>query len=281
MTELTRFVERQRRRCGGLASGSAPLRLSERLRVAAWCDGGVVLDLRRGKYYQVNETTTRLLQAFERQSLHPEAAVDVASSLGLDRDRVREDAEALLRSPVAATWLRPATRSRQTHRRKAVAFPERQTELPRPASSARFRAPDQGCPRATAQVAFTASVNDRVCAASAVVLAQAMIRLLPLDLTVRLLGLLKSPARHAVSTAECERMGVLVSRSGATFFVGLNCFTASLAVALFAASRGAVVTWCMGVRRDPFEAHAWVEAGRVSEADVDWVEGGYKRLFAI
>ncbi|MFI5557860.1 lasso peptide biosynthesis B2 protein [Amycolatopsis japonica] len=55
---------------------------------------------------------------------------------------------------------------------------------------------------------------------------------------------------------------------------GNFCLQRSIATVLLARMRGAVGTWCVGVRSPPFAAHAWVEAeGRPvgeSEEDLDY-----------
>ncbi|MGH3897350.1 MAG: lasso peptide biosynthesis B2 protein [Pseudonocardiaceae bacterium] len=44
---------------------------------------------------------------------------------------------------------------------------------------------------------------------------------------------------------------------------GRNCLQRSLAAALLCRMQGVWLTWCTGVRTDPFRAHAWVEVDGV------------------
>lgn len=61
---------------------------------------------------------------------------------------------------------------------------------------------------------------------------------------------------------------------------GQGCLQRSIATALLCRARGTWPTWCTGVRTQPFEAHAWVEAeGR--PVDEPYPDGHYRPLVTV
>jgi hypothetical protein len=81
----------------------------------------------------------------------------------------------------------------------------------------------------------------------------------------RVLELLRRGARPATAGQALAAREAVVAVS--LRCAGANCLQRSIAAALLCRLRGSWPTWCMGVRTNPFSAHAWIEAegGAVGE----------------
>jgi len=261
------------------------------VRAALWPDGGVLLDLRRGTYYSLNRSAVRLVASLQGTESVEDLLRAMTSSYKVGASSVREDAERCLQFFLTEGLIEPAPRPRASGHARTLARTRRAPAAQslgsnppsgREAAPAWFGGADQGCPRAPQMADPVAlAAGDRVRAGLAVVAAYCMTELLPLDTSVRSVAWLKRFGRRPINAHEYERLGQAVSWSGPSFFMNLNCLSVSLAATLFALSKGFAVTWCLGVRRDPFEAHAWVEAGQVPEEEVDWAHGGYRRVVSV
>ena len=72
-----------------------------------------------------------------------------------------------------------------------------------------------------------------------------------------------------------------VRQAGLLFLGRTACLEFSLALVLFALSKGLLVVWCTGVKLKPFEAHAWVEIDGKPFREPDYVEQGLKKLLTV
>jgi len=89
---------------------------------------------------------------------------------------------------------------------------------------------------------------------------------------------LRAGARPATAARTLAANDAVVAVS--TRCSGEYCLQRSLAVALLCRLTGSWPTWCVGVRTDPFGAHAWVEAeGRpIAES---FGAGYYRRMITV
>lgn len=90
--------------------------------------------------------------------------------------------------------------------------------------------------------------------------------------------LLRSTMRIVVSGGKrptperAERYRALVV-SVSTLCAGEGCLPRSVATATLARLQGYGLTWCTGIREQPFLAHAWVEVDRTAVGEVTSLEG--------
>ncbi|MGI5170110.1 lasso peptide biosynthesis B2 protein [Spirillospora sp. CA-253888] len=102
------------------------------------------------------------------------------------------------------------------------------------------------------------SRRDRALALLAVAAARPLARLSPLRLR-KVLQLARRGARPASAERALAARRAVVAVS--VRCAGQGCLQRSIATALLCRARGAWPVWCAGVRTEPFQAHAWVEAG--------------------
>ncbi|MFI1012648.1 lasso peptide biosynthesis B2 protein [Streptomyces sp. NPDC020965] len=116
----------------------------------------------------------------------------------------------------------------------------------------------------------------RCAARLGLIAAMLLLRLLPFQLTVRLVRLARRFGRRPLAPERAEDLVSAVRYAGRRWPVRIACMESSLAAVLAAAITGRKLNWCFGVRfvPPPVEYHAWAEApghGPVGEdTDADW-----------
>ena len=106
------------------------------------------------------------------------------------------------------------------------------------------------------QGAQRSSLKERSVARIAVGTAMVMCRLSPSAIRGILIKTVRTGKRPPTSyVIRYRRLVASVS----TFCAGEGCLPRSIAIALVARMYGYGVTWCTGVKDNPFVAHAWVE----------------------
>ncbi|MCP2264636.1 lasso peptide biosynthesis B2 protein [Promicromonospora thailandica] len=96
-------------------------------------------------------------------------------------------------------------------------------------------------------------------AATSLLVAVGMLRLLPLRVVLALAGVVRQVApRHA--SLDTAREVITARDWAAAHYPGrATCLDLSLTAFLIAACRGRHVSWCIGCRFNPSESHAWIE----------------------
>jgi hypothetical protein len=78
--------------------GSSVIRLSSNLRTQVTTDGGVVLDLRRGKMFRLNPTAATILQLLVNGSTEKRIIEEICRNFGAEAEVATTDVRAFLAS---------------------------------------------------------------------------------------------------------------------------------------------------------------------------------------
>ena len=209
-------------------------------------DGVVLLDLRRGTYFTLNPVGAVVWSELSAHGTRDDALAALGRTFSVARQRLERDMDVLLghlqkigllaRGPSAA----PARAGVPAARREGAAG-ETAPYAPR----ARF-----GPPWA---LLWTL---------------RAFLTLIAVDAWIRIAGFARlhervrrRPVRAAVAPdpAVAARISAAVDEASAYYFKRAWCLQRSAAACLLLRGRGFPARLCIGVRRMPFEAHAWVE----------------------
>lgn len=115
----------------------------------------------------------------------------------------------------------------------------------------------------------------------ALIVAYVALRFFSLLTISRFLRLAKRYCSRQISLEEADTAWQAV-RQASSFFLGrVACLELSLALVLFALSKGLSVVWSTGVKLKPFEAHAWVEIEGKPFREPDYVESDLKKTLTV
>lgn len=97
------------------------------------------------------------------------------------------------------------------------------------------------------------------------------------------IGKLIKVAKHIcikeISIEEANAIWEVVRQSSFFFPARVACLETSLAFVLFALTKRLFVSWCVGVKIQPFEAHAWIEIDGKPFRESETIEQEFKKLF--
>jgi hypothetical protein len=113
----------------------------------------------------------------------------------------------------------------------------------------------------------------------AVTLAYFIIHSMPLLKIGKLIKTAKHICIRDINVEEANVMWEAVRQSSFFFPARVACLEMSLAFVLFALTKRLSVAWCIGVKIEPFEAHAWVELNNKPFHESETVEQEFKKLF--
>lgn len=250
----------------------ADLRVADHANVTLWENGGVVLDLRAGRFYHLNGEAARLVTA-------------IGGVTGSDRLTVQAGELAFARRSAESRRFLGELVDRGLVTPSGCCRDVNGARSPRAAWPAdRFVGNESRrwlLQRVARRMARGGQVADRIFAAAAVVTAYCMMRWLSMERIVTFLQWLKAGAATSVTEEEYGLCKSAVERSGAKYVTGLTCFSESLATALYCLGKGLAVTWCVGVRNDPFRAHAWCQPATEHEERATCPRHGYERIIGV
>ncbi|KZB80065.1 lasso peptide biosynthesis B2 protein [Amycolatopsis regifaucium] len=212
-------------------------------------EGGVLLNLRTGRWYALNSTAALMCRELRAGDL--ETAVRAVGDRypAVDEDRVRRDAEEMIK--------------RLADRDLVVFEAARNTGTGEPRTPIVARS-DDGRYRLRAVVA----------------LALALVALsLPFRWTLSITSALRSRDTAMAATEEAAAMVCMVEKAAGLFPGRVACLEQSLAAVFTAALSRRRLTWVMGVAEDPYRFHAWVESGGVPVLPAEEPDfSGYRRV---
>jgi hypothetical protein len=114
-----------------------------------------------------------------------------------------------------------------------------------------------------------------------VILAYIIIHYISIFKISKLIKIAKYICIREISIEEADIMWETVLQSSSFFPGRIACLEQSLAFVLFAAAKRLSVVWCVGVRINPFEAHAWAELDGKPFRESENVEKEFKKIFSI
>mgnify|MGYP004485058737 CR=1 FL=1 len=122
---------------------------------------------------------------------------------------------------------------------------------------------------------------DRIKGIIAVAIAYLAIRLFKLNQITRIIRTAKHYCSREIDVEDAN-IAMEAVRQADFYFPGrLACMELSLAFVIFALTKRLSVMWCIGVKTDPFESHAWVEVGNKPFRENEIVERGFKKVWVV
>jgi len=115
----------------------------------------------------------------------------------------------------------------------------------------------------------------------AVAFAYSAIRFFKLNQIIRILHLAKRYCYREIDVEEANVAWEAVRQADFYFPGRLACMELSLAFVIFALTKRLSVTWCLGVKIDPFESHAWVEIDNKPFGEIEVIEREFKKICVV
>ena len=115
----------------------------------------------------------------------------------------------------------------------------------------------------------------------ALIVAYVALRLFSLFTISKFLRFTKPYCFRQISLEEADIAWKTVHQPRLLFLGRAACLEFSLALVLFALSKGLSVVWCTGVKLKPFRAHAWVEIDGKPFHEPDYVEQDLKKSLTV
>ena len=128
---------------------------------------------------------------------------------------------------------------------------------------------------------FKLTLATRIRGIIAVALAYCILRLLKLNQIIRMLHLAKGYCSREIDAEYASVVWEAVRQADFYFPGRLACMELSLAFVIFALTKRTSVKWCVGVKIDPFESHAWVEIGNKPFGETEVIEQEFKKVCVV
>jgi hypothetical protein len=222
---------------------NAPLNIKPGVFYAACGGEGIVMDLVANRYFAVSSVGTRVWDAIERGLSPDQAALDLTRSAAIEEQDAQELVQALL-----ASWHRDQLMTAADPR----TFEQVPRSRPRGAPAKETIELENTPVRARAVAQYLAASSWYAVTKKRHGLIEVLNRLVELAPRVR-------PRDHdlvSYSIARAARFVRQVFRQGQP-----DCLDRSIVLAVALRWSGVDAELCLGVRRVPFVAHAWVEVG--------------------
>jgi len=215
--------------------------LSRYVYVADVAGSSVLLNAHTGNFFILDASGRELLMAILQESV-PSALSRVAGT------EERTEALALVRALADEGLIcrRRDRGKRERSRSRPPMRPASSAPTGRVAATGRRRQPPSLLP---------SILTPTICIA----LVRAGLKTMRLSTILRLLQHLEDGCRRQATGPEAESIHRAVEHSSGRRLVSAACLETSMATCLVALARGLSLSWCLGARLPPFEAHAWVE----------------------